>query len=98
MKLADNWKSIWKWISFQCFCILGAIHGIPLLMTAMGSVMGVDAALLDKFGKDHIYFISMATFLLSGFGIFGLLIQQDSLPNWIPWKIKDGGQPPEENK
>jgi len=95
MKFVDNWKGIWKWISFQCFCLLGALHGIPLLMTALGPVLGVDVGLLDQFGKAHLYAISMLTFALAGAGIFGLLIQQDTLPDWVPWKIKPQQQ---ENK
>lgn len=89
MKFADDWKTMWKWISFQCFALLIAGHGVPMLL----AVFGINSGVLDAFAKEHTYAISIATIVVAFLGIFGLTIQQDTLPNWLPWKLNTSPMP-----
>lgn len=96
VKLADDWKSMWKWISAQCVGALVAIHGTfgaVAFFQKIGMILPSDTGgLYTKYG--HI--LSAVTIALCFGALFGLAIQQDTLPDWLPWKIKPDNTPPNE--
>lgn len=87
MNFIDNWKSAWKFISIQCFAAIAAGHGA----VGIADLFGVKGDFYATYGHE----ISTATIILAFLGGFGVLTQQDSLPDWLPmWKLR----PPEEKK
>jgi hypothetical protein len=80
MNIVENWKQVWKWISFQCFALIAAGHGTVGIVAFLG--------IPNEIYAQHGHLISTVTIVLAFLGSFGLLIQQDSLPDWVPWKLK----------
>ena len=87
MNFIDRWKQAWKFISVQCFAAIAAGQA------AVGAVavLGIKSDIYTQHGT----LIGTVTIALAFFGAFGALIQQDTLPDWVPalWKPK----PPAEN-
>lgn len=81
MNFVDNWKRGWKFISIQCFAVIAAGHGAA----GIAAIAGVTNDFYARYGHE----ISTATIVLAFIGGFGVLTQQDSLPDWLPmWKLK----------
>ena len=85
MTFTDRWKQAWKFISVQCFAAIAAGQAAVGAVAALGIKADIYA--------QHGTLIGTVTIALAFFGAFGVLVQQDSLPNWMPWKLKSQMNP-----
>jgi hypothetical protein len=86
MNFIDRWKQAWKFISVQCFAAITAGQGAVGLV----KVLGINEDIYSQHGT----LIGTVTIALAFCGGFGVLIQQDTLPDWVPsfWKPKPPAQ------
>lgn len=66
MKLVENWRDGWKWLSMHCMIIAGALQGAWVYVPDD----------MKQMVPRHL--VSVLTMILLGLGVVGRLVKQDT--------------------
>lgn len=66
MKLVENWRDAWKWLSMHCMIVAGALQGAWVYVPDD----------MKQMVPRHL--VSVLTMILLGLGVAGRLIKQDT--------------------
>lgn len=66
MKLVENWRDGWKWLSMHCMIVAGALQGAWVYVPDD----------MKQMVPHHL--VSVLTIVLLGLGVVGRLVKQDT--------------------